>query len=260
MFGKEENLRSSRIARCKMQAINGRRLRTPCACEIKSTIESFFNQIMEEIGKNYDCDYMIERIAEAVMYLANNTRDYEKLTEEEISSLRNIFNELKKLYDTLISKSDTGDLKDKITCISEILCKNSVDMHDDSEDQVECPGDDYRDGMIFQRYEDLWKVVNRISTEWSELRNRGFDACVIFDYWSSVRYDRENKQEKTEDEKVNNFMSLLDGTMKFVPVYEEKAVAYGVVANDFEGKIVNKVENFCYKTHRLRQKGEEITQ
>lgn len=203
----------------------------------------------------------IERIVEMLPHLAKNTRNYEKLNDEDVASLKKIFDELDALHAEAISRNSQSKYKDdlshKTQCISEILCKNMVGMYDTEEDHH-----NWRDGMIFQNYEDLWKIIHRINTEWEELCDRGFSLFVFYDYWHSFQYDRENGVEMSEEKKFETFMALLDGKMKFIPVYrhEYKFVEFKVVANDEEDEIVIISENKDKKAHRLRQKGEKVTQ
>lgn len=258
MFGRKDNPFISRMTGYMNDALGGSYRHVPCAEEIVPMIETFFKKSMNA-NVNWDgagvC-WHIENITEIVKYLAMNTRNYEKLSNEDVASLGKIFEELNALHAEVLNHNSQPKnkdyLKSKISCISEMVCKNMVSMHD-SEDEHE----QYRDGMIFQSYEDLWKIIHRVNTEWDELNSRGFSLRVFYDYWETFKYDRSVGQEKTEEEKLKTFMALLDGKMKFVPVYEHRPVCFKVVDNDFEGDIVNTFENRYSKSYRMRQDGEE---
>lgn len=259
MFGRKDNPFISRMTDYMNVAIEGRYSPTPCAEEIRPMIEAFFKKSMKAKVKwdgSSVCWY-IENITEIVKYLAKNTRNYEKLSAEDVASLKKIFDELDALHVESLECNSQSRYKDnlgsKISCISEIVCKNMVGMHDSEEKH-----DNYRDGMIFQSYEDLWKIIHRVNIEWNELCDRGFSLRVFYDYWESFKYDRAAGLEKTEEEKLATFMAVLDGKKKFVPIYENRPVCFKVVDNDFEGEIVNTFENRYSKPYRMRQDGEEV--
>ena len=257
MFGRKNNPFISRMSLNMKKALEGGYRHVPCAEELIPMLEDFFakstNAKVEWNVDNSVC-WHIEQLTEIMMYIAMNTRNYEKLSDEDVTALRKIFEELNSLYtealELNLQSTCKNDFSSKINCIDEIIRKNMVGMNDS-----EVANDNYRDGMIFQNYEDLWKVIHRVNTEWEQLCNRGFSLTVFHDYCESITYEI-----KTEEEKLENFMALLDGKMKFVPVYEYKPVRFKLVDNDFEGKIVNIIENRYSNSYRLRQEGEEITQ
>lgn len=209
-----------------------------CASEIVPMVKAFFEKSMSATI-NWNGSYVcinIENISEIGKFLAMNTRDYEKLSDEDVASLKKLFEELNILHNEALEhqSEDNYDFDRKISCISEIICKNMVGIHELK--------DNYRDGMIFQSYEDLWKIIHRVNTEWDELCNRGFSLKVFYNYWDSFKYDRKMECEKTEEEKLKNFMGILDGKMKFVPLYSPVSIT--VVANDFKGEFVQRKKNF----------------
>ncbi len=240
--------------------IDGRYSKTPCAEEIIPMIEAFFKKsIMVKSRRdksNIICS-LIEKMIEIVKYLAENTRNYEKLSTEDVSSLQKIFDELDTLYaeeiERISQSKNKENLSQKIDCIGQIICKNTVYMHDSEEKH-----DNYRDGMIFQNYENLWKIIHRLNSEWDELCSRGFSLRVFYDYWDSFKYDRTEGLEETEKEKMTTFMAVLDGKKKFVPIYEKRWVCFKVVDNDFDEEIVKTtIESKNYKSYRMQQNGEE---
>lgn len=260
MFGRKNNSYISRMTNYMNEAIEGRYLPTPCAEEIRPMIETFFKKSMKAKVKwdGSSVCWHIESITEIVKHLAENTRNYEKLSTEDVTSLKKIFDELDALHSEALElnsqsrdRADRANLSSKISCISEIVCKNVVGMHDSEEQH-----DNYHDGMIFQSYEDLWKVVHRVNIEWDELCRRGFSLRVFYDYWEYFKYARSKGCEKSEEEKLEDFMAILDGKKMFVPIYENKPICFKVVDNDFEGVVVNKVENRYSKSYRMRQSGE----
>lgn len=151
--------------------------------------------------------------------LAENTRDYEEFSSEDLLSLRKIFEELYSLYDEIIlERTDVNHIKfgEKIMAIYELVRTNAVHMTDRREKHSE----NWRDGMIFQRYENLWKVMKRLNREWDELCLRGFSTEeVLYPFEESFVYSREIHEEMSEEDKLQTFMDILDGTKKFIPVY-----------------------------------------
>lgn len=210
MFEKE-NPFISRMTDNMNVAIEGRYSPTPCAPEIKSMIEDFFIQSMESINLNEsNVCWHIVKITEIVRHLAGNTRNYSKLSTEDITFLKKIFYELEVLRSEVLTcsllQSSNSDLSLKIICINEIICKNMVGMRDSKEKH-----NNYRDGMIFQNYEDLWKIIHRVNTEWNELCKKGFSLTLFYNYWISFKHDRATGVEKSESEKLMSFMAVLDG-------------------------------------------------
>lgn len=151
--------------------------------------------------------------------LAENTRDYEEFSSEDLLSLQKIFGELYSLYDEIIlERTDVNHIKfgEKIMAIYELVRTNAVHMTDRREKHSE----NWRDGMIFQRYENLWKVMKRLNREWDELCLRGFSTEeVLYPFEESFVYSREIHEEMSEEDKLQTFMDILDGTKKFIPVY-----------------------------------------
>ena len=266
MFGKnskKDNPFISRMTGYMNSAMECSYHKVSCAEEIKPMIKDFFKKSMSAEVNWEDCGgvcWHIENITEAVQYLAENTRNYERMSEEDFKVFQKIFEEFDVLHDEALKLNSQSEYKDylsyKISCITEILCKNHVGMHD-SEEQHEY----WRDGMIFQNYENLWKVIHRVNTEWDDLRSRGFSLRVFYDFWDVFKYDRSRGEEMSEKEKIKTFMALLDGKMKFIPVYrhEYRPIGFKVVDNDFDDEIVYTSDAKNNKSHRMRQVGEEAT-
>ena len=228
-----------------------------CAKELKPMLDAFFNKAMSAVEWNCeDNDALfryIQNIAEVAQYLAENTRNYQRLKKEEIEVLHKIFGELDALLEEARKHdysqfSYKDDLNLKISCISEIIYKNQVGISEEDHEN-------WRDGMIFQDYESLWKVIYRINREWDELRSRGFSLEVFNDFYTAFNYDRSRGEEMSEDGKINTFMALLDGEMKFVPVYRKTYSMIGlkVVDRKAGNKIVLISKLKLHKPHCMRQ-------
>lgn len=230
-----------------------------CAEEIKPMLTAFFEKSINaeiEWDESNEVCWFVEQIAETAKFLAQNTRGYERLSDEDVDSLTKLFEELDKLHAETLELNSNFMFKEefsrKIICINEILCKNMIGMYDYDN------FGNYRDGMIFQSYDSLWKIIHRINTEWLDLVSRGFSIKVFYDYWSSFEYDRSLKQEETEEEKLKTFMGILDGKKKFVPVYESKPVCFKVMDSDFKGRIVKTVENKYIEEYQMLAFDEQV--
>lgn len=238
-------------------SISGKGLPTPCATELIPMLETFERKsINSKISSEDLFRYNnLLKLSKITTYIAANTRNYEKLSNDDVEFLRKLFDEVESLRKQVIKnnshKTPAEDLRNKIDCISEILLKNSIGMHDSIDNHI-----DWRDGMIFRSYKNLWKIIHRINNEWTDLCSRGFSLKVFYDYWSSFKYQRRNKEEFSEERKIDDFLDLLDGTKRFVTIYEHKAVSFAVVSNDsqsFNRIIATQFDH----PYGLRAKGEK---
>ena len=152
MFGRKNNPFISRMSLNMKKALEGGYRHVPCVEEIIPMLEDFFakstNAKVEWNVDNSVC-WHIEQLTEIMMYIAMKTRNYEKLSDEDVTALRKIFEELNALYtealELNLQSNCKNDFGNKINCIDEIICKNMLGMYDS-----ELVHDNYRDGMIFQ--------------------------------------------------------------------------------------------------------------
>lgn len=263
MFGKNAKKDNPFISRmtCYMNnAMASNYYHVSCAEEIKPMLKAFFKKSMSakvnwEDGGSV-CS-QIEKITEAVQHIAENTRNYERMSDEEVTVFQKIFEEFDALHAEVLNLYSQSQYKnsimyDKINCICEIACKNHVGTQDSK-----VMHEHWRNGMIFQNYENLWKVIHRVNTEWDELCSRGFSLKVFYDFWDVFKYDRNHGEEISEEEKIKTFMALLDGKMKFIPVYrhEYRPLGFKIVDNDFDDEIVYTSDVKNNNSHRMRQLG-----
>lgn len=267
MFGKKErnfNPFFERMTDEVDNVITGKYFHSPCNVEIIPMITTLHVKIITtkiEWNGSSAC-WHLENLLTIAKYIAENTRNYEKLSDEDYTSLRKLFEELDDIYTqalALNSQEQSAELGEKITCITEIVCKNMVGMHDTEEEHDE----HWRDGMIFQSYENLWKVVHRINTEWDELRSRGFSLhSTFYPFWDAFIYSRKNYTEMTEETKFNTFMDILDGKVKFIPVYQHEFRLLGLKTekwDDAKDEIVYENPEKSTRAYRMRRVGEEST-
>lgn len=251
-----DNVFVSRMVANMVEALEGRYSRKPCAKEIRMELEEFCKSVIALPIKwdgNEIC-WSLERLVECAKHLSENVPNFATYSKEDVTAINKIFDELIFIRQELMQVYDSGKdaeykIGAKISCISEILVKNAVGARyvEDAENKLE----NWRDGMIFQSYESLWAVIHRVNREWVELRARKFSLNVFYDYWSVFKLERTLKKEKTEEEKLAEFMAILDGTKKFVPIYALQPIGFKVLDSNFEGTIISPKESSMKESYQL---------
>lgn len=219
--------------------INGSIIGTPCAKELKPLVYEFFVKLIESPIKWNEENQIwwnrVSGIGDAVQYLCINTERY-SVGKKDVEPFKKLFNELEQLRDEVLKAysqgRDDNEINTKIDVIAEIICKNTVNTVSNGGNVRG------RTGMMFENYENLWKVIHRINNEWDDLRARGFNLQVFYDFYESLSYMRWIDAEQSDEEKLNSFMGILDGTKKFVLVYEHKPVCYKVAELNGEDREV----------------------
>lgn len=234
------------ISKYEQDAINGMPYNEKCSKDIIPFISEAFKKIKENryIFEGKDISRHVEKIAILIRNLACNTHKNEIMNNKDLKSISQIFFDVVYvLFDEVktnafASEEDKNILYDKINCISEIVYANMFGNRFQNHFQDVIANDNIHDGKIFQNYENLLKVITYITKNFKSLTKRGFTLNVFRNFENSFRYDRRHKCEKTEEEKFNMFMGILNGSMKFKPIYEVRTVAYAVVPVDFNDNIV----------------------
>jgi len=193
-------------------------------------------------SKTHEASYF-ESISEITLHVSLNTQAGEIITGRELEAVESIFVDLNGLIDyVLVHKHEqfNQDFSNKLQTLNEIACKNMVNMK-----RRDCENDAAKvniNGKIFRTYENLYKVLHRINIEWYELIARGFSRNIWYAYRDSFEYNlRIIGTEKSEKEKLNDFMGILDGTIKLVPQYELVAVSYQAVPTTCSKKLIRNV-------------------
>ena len=241
MFGKGKkkekfNIHIARMTSYMDRALGHKYYPAACSEDIKPMIEEFYDKTVSMVDwENADeslCND-VEAIIQILHFLALNTCPYERMSKEDVEAFKKLLMELEQLLNETVM--DSGKTSDRITCFLGIFQKNMA-----STNFSETNHENWRRGMVFQDYEDLWKIVHRINTEWVELRSRGYSYNTFYEFWRSCDSSLRNGEELSEEEKFNAFMGILDGKMKFVPAYrrEYRPVGYRVVPNSSEDEIV----------------------
>lgn len=240
MFGKKDNHNPflSRMEDYHKKALES------CSDSIKPIITDFYTKCRKSKVKwNGDAvDWNIERTLEAVHYFAENTNQGEIIEGEDLQCVKGIMQEMDKFYAEVLEKSNQEDKDNywsnrtvqKMQLFSEIFCKNMVGMKYGRQDE-----NNIHDGKIFERYRDLYLIISLVNEHYDELAAKGFGLhSVWYPFWEVFKQARNNGTPLTEDEKLTSFIGLVNGTMKFHPVYETKAVGYAVKPSDFEETII----------------------
>lgn len=195
----------------------------------------------------------LREVVFALKGLAQNTENV-SLNGEEITSIKRICEELETIYNEIIDSNDKSlkDLRDKIFCIGRVFYCNSskIDLQSYSYESV-------RKYLIIKSYRSLLEITHKINTEWEDLCSRGFVIEVITDYFNSIPSDM------SEEQKIDNFMKMLDGEMKFVPTYQVtyKFTGYKLLPYSSATKEVVNDEfvKEVHKQYKIRRPGEQMT-
>lgn len=257
-----DNVFVSRMVANMVEALEGRYSRKPCAKEIRMELEKFCKSVIAlpiEWDGNEVC-WSLERLVECAKHLSENVPNFATYSKEDVTAINKIFDELIFIRQELMQVYDSGGNAEhkigaKINCISEILAKNAVGAR-----YVEYAGnkpENWRDGMIFQSYESLWAVIHRVNHEWAELCMRKFSLNVFYDFWSVFKLERTLNKEKTEEEKLMEFMAILDGTKKFVPIYALQPIGFKILDSDFDRTIISCEKSTRRDSYQLFPKNEK---
>lgn len=230
--------------RYKETALRGRV--APCASEISSCVDDFFYMVLHDddvypyLYEDYEFCWKIESICEAVMNIALSTRKGESLNNEEVFALKQMIEELGRLYKECVRSRIESTVEDKefvkmMNCVCEIIEENMKHITNSKRDIH-----NYRNEMLFKRYEDLWRVIDRIIYQWDELCEKGFSIEVFYNFVRSYKYEKKHGILWSDNETINKFMGILNGTLKFVPAYEMRFAYSKIVDKDAEDKVILK--------------------
>ena len=221
------------------KALTGGNLCTKCSPEVVPLVNIFFDNCIEKCRGSHNYFYRknVLDITRIMIELASHTCYYEFTSEISFDFFKKIIGELTSLLDEATSpKSSHPKTEKKIDCILDVVIKNYICM------PYPVKPENPKAGMLFRTYEALWKVIHRINTEWDELVSRGFSKRIFSYYFKSFDYNRFLGKEKSEGEKLQLFIDILDGKMKIVPVWN--IMAYTVVPKDSESSPILH-EEYC---------------
>lgn len=204
-----------------------------CSKSVEKMFKKFFDKCLKTKFKDKE-DYgfigVIEELTEATMRFAENTQKDQIIEGEDLQCIKLIMIELENLYTEIINCDfDSGKAYyyyDKTSLIRNVFCKNMI--------KQQILYFNISNGKIFESYKDLYLVINLVNVYYDELLARGFGLnSVLNPFWNFVKANS-----MSEKEKMETFLGLVNGTLKFQPVYETKAIGYEVKPIAFDEKII----------------------
>lgn len=96
-----------------------------------------------------------------VRVLVANTRYFEKINDDELTAISNIFNDLRALRDEFVRDRDFDTIFNKCMYVREMYLTNALCRED-----YDCK---YRQSMIFPNFCDLYEIGHKILVNWDKL-------------------------------------------------------------------------------------------
>lgn len=100
-----------------------------------------------------------------------STRCFEKLSEEELKTIGNIFDEMRSLRTEFIEGCEFDIIFDKMIYAKDIFVTNSI-CRKDYEGA-------YRQNMIFPDFSDVYEIIHKIDSNWEKLKESE-DFSLLF--------------------------------------------------------------------------------
>jgi hypothetical protein len=205
-----------------------------CSSDIKVIIEIFFDNFYNAVDRARVSKEMLEPIINGVVdaahNLSKNTVFGEKIGEKGKKFIKLTFNELITLFVEAINNINRDNYYlNKINCINKLLFKNNHIR-------------------LFNEYKNLYKVISLVNSNYDELVKRGFSIKTCNDIIDCL-YD--NHDENTDAERIELFKGILNGTMKFHPKYEQKAIGYQIVPSDYNDQLIEHSDSIYSRGYQL---------
>ena len=225
-----------------------------CSPDIRPLVDYFFETLRLVTGainpNAYNAISNVVKIAEVARNLAMNTFPKEKIQGKEFDCMQGLFDELDDLLEECliharpltVKVTEDGKIEysendetswstfdQKINCIAEILLENQENVRQ----SFGVTRKANRNGMIISDLWHLFVIVHFINKEWTNLVKNGFSERVFKAFKEGVLYLRAIGEEPSEECKYNQFMDLLAGKNKMVPVYKREVVGYMCVDSSF---------------------------
>lgn len=214
-----------------------------CSCSVQPLLEKFYKKCCEtqKVCADGVIDGAIEHLFDASCNLARNTASYELLSEDDFLSYKGLMEEMNHLYSEIIASSESSyedrvKMGDKVNYFWNMFGNNVVT------NRTLKTNENVHDFQIIGSFKNLYIIVNLINRNYESLVARGFSLQDTWYPFADV--DRARKSAGTpltENEKLNMFIAVLNGQLKFTPVYVVEASGYDVVPIDFNEKIYKNV-------------------
>ena len=233
------------------RAIIGYQSKSPCAEALIPMIRAFQRKAQDAVKKGSK-EFFAIMVMNVAKRVAENANWKEKLTDEDVSSIQEIFDVLEKLLEESITfdseytqrfATQANNFHNKVNCLQEILIKNQL-----------------LNPRIFHSYKHLSLIVARIINEWDDLCSRGFSLQdTFYPFWKAVEYSQKTEEPLSEEDKYNLFINLLDGKAKLVPVFQRHVVGVEIIPSDDEDEFVfddSRITTNCFisEAHKLKPK------
>ena len=204
--------------------------------EIEKEVITFKDRIIAEIKKEPSSRKCIglKKISILIVETAKISCICKEISETQINSFKKIFKIVDEIFSeiTYWEKYDTN-MEEKIETLIELAKVSAIRLETYDRKYL----------TLFSDIEDVREIMKRIHLQWSLLKDAGLSKKVIEDFYGSFRYQVKHLKQNRNDENFKIFIGILEGTMKFEPVYQIQAVNFKVVPSDLEKDIFSSIRN-----------------
>ncbi len=204
--------------------------------EIEKEVITFKDRIIAEIKKEPSSRKCIglKKISILIVETAKISCICKEISETQINSFKKIFKIVDEIFSeiTYWEKYDTN-MEEKIETLIELAKVSAIRLETYDRKYL----------TLFSDIEDVREIMKRIHLQWSLLKDAGLSKKVIEDFYGSFRYQVKHLKQNRNDENFKIFIGILEGTMKFEPVYQIQAVNFKVVPSDSEKDIFSSIRN-----------------
>lgn len=227
----------------KTQTLSGCNRRIGISKDFLPLTTSFYEKIENsDINWNDQLSTIFTNIANVVMELVYTSKAGQTISIAEMEGILKIFDAISSVTDSSIEiLSITNNREknhkwqaqfDKINFLHFILTNHT----------------------IFNGYEDLGVIFDYLNTNWDDLISRGLSKKVITDFKASLDYNEKNHNAIAKNERIKLLLNIFDGSMKFQPQYEMKAVSYQIVPTDSDESFISNIGTEFSKGYSLKPK------
>ena len=214
--------------------------------KIEKEVITFKDRIIAEIKKEPSSRKCIglKKISILIVEIAKISCTCKEISETQINSFKKIFKIVYEIFSeiTYWEKYDTS-MEEKIETLIELAKVSAI--------RLETYDGKYL--TLFSDIEDIREIMKRIHLQWLLLKDAGLSKKVIEDFYGSFRYQVKYLKQNRNDENFKMFIGILEGTMKFEPVYQIQAVNFKVVPSDSEKvSSIRNVETKYDKGYKLK--------
>lgn len=202
--------------------------------KIEKEVITFKDRIIAEIKKEPSSKKCIglKKISILIVEIAKISCTCKEISETQINSFKKIFKIVDEIFSeiTYWEKYDTN-MEEKLETLIELAKVSAIRLETY----------DGKNLTLFSDIEDIREIMKRIHLQWSLLKDAGLSKNVIEDFYGSFRYQVKYLKQSSNDENFKKFIGILEGTMKFEPVYQIQAVNFKVVPSDSEKDIFSSI-------------------